>query len=160
MTHTKLGVTFVQATPADLDELLPWIQAYYLFDEIPFVEANLRRGLAVLLQDRSLGGAWLVQHQQQTVGYFVLTFGFDLEFGGRQATLTELYLDASSRHHGLGAATLAFVEETLVALGVHALELQVEADNIEARAFYQRAGFTIHDRIPMSKTLTSQEITS
>ena len=153
MTHPRLDVTFVQGTPTDLEGLLPWIQAYYLFDGISFVEENLRRGLAVLLGDRSLGGAWLIQHQQQTVGYFVLTFGFDLEFGGRQATLTELYLEDSSRQRGLGAATLAFIEETLSTLGIQALELQVETDNVEARAFYQRAGFIAHGRIPMSKAM-------
>jgi ribosomal protein S18 acetylase RimI-like enzyme len=51
----------------------------------------------------------------------------------------------------MGSATLAFIEETLLLLDIQTLELQVEVDNIEARAFYQRAGFISHDRTPMSK---------
>ena len=44
-------------------------------------------------------------------GHFVLSFGFDIEFGGRQATLTELYLEERARGRGFGAG---FVAETRV----------------------------------------------
>src|SRR5437016_7825415 len=93
-------ITFHQAGADDVDALVPLIHAYYDHDRIPFDQAAIRRGLGQLLADASLGGAWLLRDGGATVGYFVLTFGFDLEFGGRQATLTDLYLAPTHRRRG------------------------------------------------------------
>ncbi len=146
-------IDFHEAAAGDVDALIPLIRAYYDFDEIPFDERVIRRGLGELVADRALGGAWLLRDGGANVGYFVLTFGFDLEFGGRQATLTELYLTPTHRRRGLGAASIRFVEATLARRGIGALELQVERDNTEAIAFYERLGFETHDRAPLSKRL-------
>lgn len=144
---------FLRANHADLESVVPLIEAYYTLDEIPYDERSVRRGLQQLLGDSSLGAVWLIELEQSIAGYFVLTFGFDLEFGGRVGTITELYLTPSARRRGLGTAALAFVEATLCDGGVHALELQVEHDNIEALACYEKFGMTKHARVPMSKRL-------
>jgi GNAT superfamily N-acetyltransferase len=83
------------------------------------------------------------------------TYGFDLELGGRQATVTELYLRPHARRHGVGSRALAFLEEHLRQVGIGAYELQVESDNAEARTFYARMGLEPHDRIPLSKRLAA-----
>ncbi len=82
-----------------------------------------------------------------------MTFGFDLEFGGRQATITDLYLEPRYRGKGVGREVLRLVEDFCKKSGVRALELQVSADNSRATRFYQRFGFQAHDRVPMSKQL-------
>ena len=87
------------------------------------------------------------------IGYFVVTFGFDLEFGGRQATLTELYVVPERRRMGVGRATLLFVEDTLRALGIGVFELQAEIENHAARAFYRAFGMQEHARVPLSKRI-------
>ncbi len=107
----------------------------------------------MLLADPRLGIACLIERGQQLAGYLILTFGFDLEFGGRQATVTDLYLRPEARGSGLGAAALTALEDVGRRLGLKALELQVERDNLEAQAFYTRLGFTAHDRVPLSKRL-------
>jgi ribosomal protein S18 acetylase RimI-like enzyme len=86
-------------------------------------------------------------------GYVILTFGGDLEFGGRQATVTDLYIIDGYRRLGLGSKILHFVEETCKELGIKALELQVERKNVAAQTFYCKLGFERHDRIPLSKRL-------
>lgn len=147
------SVTFKTATASDTDLLTTMIQRYFAFDQIPFHPEQIRSGLAVLLGDESLGRVWLVLSGARTAGYVILTFGFDLEFGGRQAGITDLYLEPEYRGKGLGRRTLNHVEEFCRESGVHALELQVERDNVEAFGLYQSFGFKMHDRIPMSKRL-------
>src|SRR5262249_16028412 len=108
-----------------------------------------------LVNKRSLGQAWFITWRAQTVGYVIATFGFDLEFGGRQATVTDFYLAPLFRRRGIGREALRRVEELLRTLGVRALELQVTARNAKALIFYQGCGFEAHDRIPMSKQLVN-----
>ena len=45
------------------------------------------------------------------------------------------------------------IEDTCRQLGIGALELQVERDNVRAQSLYRKLGFRTHDRIPMSKML-------
>lgn len=142
---------FVRADPTHTDALVELVSAYHAFDRIPFDAPALRKGLAALFADAALGGAWLIQIDGANVGYFVLSFAFDLEFGGRVATVTDLYLHEHVRGVGLGRATLAFIEEVLRGHAIGAYELQVERANTNARAFYERLGFHAHDRIPLSK---------
>jgi GNAT superfamily N-acetyltransferase/catechol 2,3-dioxygenase-like lactoylglutathione lyase family enzyme len=152
------AAVFLRADTCHLPELGALVEAYYTFDGIAFDAEAVRRGLATLLEDPSLGGAWLIREDgDDPVGYFILTYGFDLEFGGRQATVTELYLRPASRGRGIGRATLSFIEEQLRAAGIGAYELQVERDNATARAFYAAAGFEAHDRIPLSKRVPSRQ---
>lgn len=142
---------FRQANTRDTDAIVALIQAYYAYDHIPFDEARIRRGLADLATHPGLGSAWLILHDDQIAGYFLLTYGFDLEFGGRQATVTELYIRPQHRRLGLGRAALCQVETILRAQGIDSYELQVESDNHEALAFYVTLGFERYDRVPMSK---------
>ncbi len=86
--------TFIRAGAADLERVLAFIKAYYDFDGIPFKASQIKRGLHALLENSSLGQVWLIHRNAQDVGYAVITFGYDLEFGGRLATITELYIAA------------------------------------------------------------------
>lgn len=142
------------ATLADAPKLLELVRAYYAHDGIPFDQPSIRSGLNVLLQDSSLGRAFLVQDGEQDAGYLIVAFGFDLEFGGRQATVTEVFIEDRHRGQGLGTRIFTQLEVICRSLGIGALELQVEKDNLGARAFYQKLGFQAHERIPLSKRLT------
>ena len=147
---------FRRAGAHDLPELTALVKAYYAFDGIPFDAESIERGLVTLLEDPSVGGAWLIREADDTVGFFVLTYGFELELGGRQATVTELYLRPESRGRGVGSETLTFIEEHLRVAGIGAYELHVERENEAARAFSAAAGFEKHDRIPLSKRIPSR----
>src|SRR5262245_12610320 len=59
--------------------------------------------LARLLADPSLGCVIVADDHS---GYAVLTWGFDLEFGGRDSFLTEIYVVPERRREGLGRRLL------------------------------------------------------
>jgi len=155
--HHKAGepASFKTATEADADTLLNLIQKYFVYDGISFDASKIRPGLILLLKDESIGHAWLIQSGAKAVGYVIFTYGFDLEFGGRLALVTDLYLEEEFRGQGLGRMTLKRIEEFCRANGVRALELQVERDNSEAQALYRKFGFEAADRIPLSKRLAA-----
>ena len=148
-----MTLQFQRAHLADVETVLELVRAYYAFDGIHFEPLRVRRGLVELLTTPTLGGAWLIQEDQSVLGYFVLTFGFDLEFGGRQATVTDFYLAATHRRRGVGTRALLFIEETLRELGIGVFELQAEHDNTEALAFYEKFGMTAHARTALSKEI-------
>ena len=146
------------ATPRDAMKLVKLIKAYYQFEGIPFYRQGIASGLSLLLNDPTVGGAWLILNRGKPVGYLILTFGFDLEFGGRQAYLTDLYIEAAHRRKGIGTMVLAQVEEFCKSCGVEAIELQVTSKNASALDFYRGAGFQAYDRIPMCKRIASSSM--
>jgi ribosomal protein S18 acetylase RimI-like enzyme len=151
--QTGENISFRTATIADTEALQNLVKQYYEFDQILYVSDEIESGLQALLGDDSLGQAWLILHGTQPVGYIIFTYGFDIEFGGRLATITDLYLEPDHRRQGLGGKVLHHVEVFCRGIGLRGLELQVESDNTEARALYKKFGFQPADRTPMSKRI-------
>lgn len=143
-------ITYKPAGEADAELLAGLIRKYYEYDHIPFHEKEIRAGLPGFLRDPSLGRAWLVLCGGAVAGYTILTFTFDLEFGGRMATITDLFFEEAYRGKGLGRKTLEHLETFCRDNGISAIELRVETNNKRAFNLYQRFGFRTHDRIPMS----------
>ncbi len=157
--HVDLrNVRIEAASPRDIVKLLKFIKAYYRFDRIPFDRKAVAAGLSLLLYQPEFGRVWLIVFRGKAVGYLILTFGFDLEFGGCQATLTDLYIEALHRRKGIGRRVLKLVDEFCRSRSVMAIELQVTKRNSHALAFYRRAGFRAYDRIPMSKRIGPQPL--
>lgn len=136
---------------ADIETLLSLLRAYWEYDGIAYRDAEVRKGLDLLLASPALGSAWLVDIRGRAVGYFILTWGFDLEFGGRHAWVTDLFIEPGHRGQGLGRQVLDFVDGLLRQEGVSCIELLVERDNAEALAFYGKLGFEAADRVPLAR---------
>jgi ribosomal protein S18 acetylase RimI-like enzyme len=152
--HVDLkGVAIKEAVLRDFRPLIALIQSYYSSERIPFNRAAILSGLKLLLNNPTLGQAWLILNRNRSIGYIVATFGFDLEFGGRQATITDFYIKTPHRGNGVGRKVLIRVEDFCRMSGVEAVELQVTRSNARALAFYEGVGFAAHDRIPMSKRI-------
>lgn len=49
-----------------------------------------------------MGRVWLIQHQSLAIGYVILTLGFSLEYGGRDAFIDEFYIQANYQGQGIG----------------------------------------------------------
>src|SRR5215813_627557 len=152
-TRHAEGFAAHAADVTNLESLLEFVKAYYDFDEIPYRPAKIRTALGILLNDPSLGRVWIIRCGREAVGHAILTFGYDLEFNGRQATITDLFIAPAYRSRRLGSKMINVIEGTCRQLGIGALELQVERDNVRAQALYRKLGFRTHDRIPMSKML-------
>jgi diamine N-acetyltransferase len=141
------------AQPADEALLLSFMADFNLGEAIEIDGAKLRAALAELLSDMRLGRVWLIKAAQRGVGYAVLTFGYDLEFGGRDAFLTELYLAADARGQGIGAQALALIELAAESLGVHAIHLMVRPENLSAVRLYQAHGYRPPPRLLLTHRL-------
>src|SRR5206468_11883278 len=80
------------ARTADTPRLLEMMADFSVGEGIAPDPRRLRTALGRLLRERNLGRVWLILEEGVVVGYGVLTFGYDLEFTGRDAFLTELYV--------------------------------------------------------------------
>ena len=140
-----------RAAPADLADILPRTAALNAHEGIAVAPDALETALRALLADPTLGGVWLVE-DAAIIGYAIVTFGSDLEFAGRDAWLTELWIDEHARNSGAGAAALALLDTELRPLGVRALHLQVRPENPALR-LYQRAGFAKSPRLVLTRRL-------
>lgn len=146
------------AVAADVPMLLESMADFNRLEGISFDPAAIEAPLRVLLADPTLGLVRLLHDRGgQLAGYFVLSWGFDLEWGGRDAFLTELYLVPAQRGRGLGAEVMAFVEDAALAGGARALHLAVRHENAAARRVYERAGFEAPKRLLMTKKLPDPE---
>ena len=139
-------VSFRACGPKDHDQLLKLVCAYYRFDKIPFDRRSLSKGLDTLLRNVSQGQAWLMENHKKAVGYAVLTYNFDLEYGGVEGMLTDLYVDKRYRNKGIGSLALFEIEDFCRERGVRAIELQVQHHNRAAETFYRKAGFQVLKR--------------
>lgn len=146
------AIALRRAGPADHATLLPRTRGLNDHEGIALTDAALAASLARLLADPTIGGAWLIERAGAVVGYAIATFGFDLEYGGRDAVMTELWIDPPARGGGVGAAAIELLTASLRELGVGALHLQVRPEN-PARALYDRAGFVASPRIVMTRKL-------
>ena len=94
-----------------------------------------------LLSDLSLGGIWLIFSDTQIAGYIALTFGYSIEFGGKDAFIDELYIQPDFRGLGLGTKTLNQIQQEARALDIQAMHLEVDQQNIKAQKFYAQVNF-------------------
>ena len=141
------------ATYKDIETLLMFMRAFYAIDDCPFGEAAARGAVREFIGDPALGRLWLIELGTEPVGYLVLTLGYSLEYHGRDAFIDEFFIAPSYRHQGIGSRAMQMLEAACRELGVHALHLEVERQNLAAQGLYCRFGFENHDRYLMSKRL-------
>ena len=142
---------FRLAAESDADTLLVFMREYYAFDGHGFDADKARIALTALLRDSDLGLAWLILDRDTAVGYFVLCFGYSLEWLGRDAFVDEFYLREEYRGRGWGRATMTFLENAAQEAGVRALHLEVVRENGAALSLYRTMGFHEHESTFLSK---------
>ena len=148
-----METTFTTAALGDIPTLLRFMREYYEFDHLPFDEQVAQTALERIVGDDALGRVWLIRYVDEPIGYLVLTLGYSLEYGGRDAFIDEVYIRSSHRGKGIGSAALAFAEEQCRVSGVRALHLEVERANTNAYGVYRKFGFVDHDRYMMTKLI-------
>ncbi|HEY3801155.1 MAG TPA: GNAT family N-acetyltransferase [Kofleriaceae bacterium] len=154
-SRVAAGESSKMIRPANLGDvplLVAFSSALNAHESIAVSDAVLEAGLRQLIGDPKLGVVFLIEDAGSTVGYALCAFAFDLEFGGREAWLTELFIGDDARGHGLGTAALQDIQRELRARGLKALHLQVRAEN-PAVALYERLGFSRVPRLVMSRRL-------
>ena len=139
-----LEIHFSLANTIDIDLLMGFMQEFYAIDQYAFNEQVAREGLKTLIEDSFLGRLWVISRGREAIGYIAVTFGYSLEFHGRDATIDELFLAVPHRNQGVGRQALQF--EECRRLGIHALHLEVEHTNEAGLALYRKMGFEPHEQ--------------
>jgi len=149
----RVTIALRLATPDDFAEVFPRTRALNDHEGIDVTDEVLEAALRRLLGDGSLGGVWLALRDGLVIGYALVAFAYDLEFGGRDAWLTELWIDDAARGSGSGRAVIEALDAELRAHDIRALHLQVRPEN-PAKRLYERAGFATSPRQIMTRRLT------
>ncbi|WP_433062229.1 GNAT family N-acetyltransferase [Dactylosporangium sp. CS-033363] len=137
-----------RAGPEDLGPLLALVAEFCAVDGHDFDEPRVTRALGPLLRDDEHGQVWLAGPD---AGYAVVTWGWSLESGGREALLDEIFV--RERGRGLGARLLQTATAAAAAVGAAVMFLETEAPNARVREFYARHGFAAQDSVWMSRPL-------
>lgn len=150
-------VHFRAAHQSDLAALLALCAAYREADSQPLAPALVRQSIVealngypcvrIVVFERSDGSS------PRPFGYMVITLGFSVEAGGRDAFVDELYVESAMQGRGLGGRALVYAERVARDLGAQRLRLEVEYANEGARRLYERNGFIAHQRRILSKVL-------
>jgi GNAT superfamily N-acetyltransferase len=143
-----------QATPADLDSLLPMMR--HMQENDPwselFHEPTVRANLAELLANPVYGVVYIAREQSSPIAYLVICFDYSLEYRGKGAWIDELFVEAAHRGKGIGTQLLDLAESVSRKHNAKFLHLEVTHGN-PAIELYRRRGFTDHERYLMSKPL-------
>ena len=141
------------ADSSHINLLTELMREFYTIEHLKFDERVVRHALQQILNDASLGQVYLIGTTDEVIGYIVVTFGFSLEFHGRDALIDEFYLRESYRGRGIGKATLQFIHEVCRREGIKALSLEVNKENKRAQTFYQQAGYLDRGNYLLTKWL-------
>ena len=145
-------VTLRLATSEDYQDLIPLIKEFCEIDNHEFDDARIEKSLVPLLKDTVLGRVIILEVEGELKGYAVLTWGWSLESGGREALLDEIYV--RKRNQGWGALLLEKVVATAKDNGAKIIFLETELANERVRDFYIRHSFNKEDSIWLSQKLT------
>lgn len=142
--------------PANADDKSAILRMMETFNQEEFIRYDLDKlgaSFDVLLDNPAWGSVLVGELGGVPVGYAILTYAFDFEYGGREAFLTELFVQPRNRGRGAGQALLTQVERFARDNGVKALHLIVRQDNPQAQRLYRRNDFQFDPRLLMSKRL-------
>jgi GNAT superfamily N-acetyltransferase len=140
-----------RAGPEDVAALLPLVAEFCAVDEHDYDEQVVLAGLVPLLEGGGAGQVWVVEGDDGLAGYGVMTWGWSLESGGRDALLDELYV--RDRGRGAGTTLLDAILGAARAGGASRMFLETEEANTAARRFYARAGFDVEGSVWMQRPL-------
>jgi ribosomal protein S18 acetylase RimI-like enzyme len=134
------------ATPDDCALLVELMTEFYAEADYPLNRRRAELAFSEVLGDPKLGLVWLIEIESGPVGYVVMTLGYSMEYGGRDAFVDDLFIRPDSRGRGLGTLAVQTVRAACGERGVRAIHLEVGRENDAAQSVYRRAGFVDTDR--------------
>ena len=144
-------VTLRIASLEDYEKLIPLIKEFCEIDNHEFHDKRIKNSLVPLLKNNDLGKVIILETDGELNGYAVLTWGWSLESGGREALLDEIYV--RERNQGWGTLLLDKVLATAKENNAQIIFLETELANERVRDFYLRHGFNKEDSIWLSQKI-------
>lgn len=146
----KTDLNFRQATHSEITILSGMIEEYHRYDHIAFDQSIVESVLDRLIRQPELGQPWLICLGDQVIGYISITFGYSIEYLGRNAFIDELFIKPEYREKGYGQKAMQFAQEIARKEGLSALHLEAERNNSRALHVYRKMGFQDPDRVLMT----------
>ena len=147
------GIEIITAGPEHEADIIPLMIAFNKTELITWRPATMIPGLRELLRSPHRGIVQLARDGDRVLGYGIATFGYDIEFSGEDAFITELFVDGHARRRGTGRLLLQSLVLALRKRGTKAVHLMVRPENELARALYQKLAFRVIPRLLMTKEL-------
>jgi GNAT superfamily N-acetyltransferase len=126
-------------------EILELLTEFYGTDMETPLAKKLSGTLTELLNYPKYGNVFIIKSGVDIIGYLILTFGYSIEHGGRDAFIDEFYIKENYRNKGIGKEALDYIIKYARTTGIKALHLQVKEKHKAAANLYVKSGFTLHD---------------
>ena len=117
---------------------------------------HVAKALGPLLEDPSIGDVWIAE-SDRILGYLVITWGWGIESGGKEALIDEVYVEPELRGQAIATALVEASLARAAELGTKAVFLETEGDNPGSRKLYERLGFVAESSIWMRALLKADD---
>jgi len=141
------------ANQADQTALIGLLNDFAQEALAPLTTEHLTAAVTPLLRGTELGEIWVLEHEQNLIGYLVIGWGWGIESGGREALIDEVFVSQPHRNQGLGGQLVEAALARAKELDAKTVFLETEQSNPESRKLYQNLGFEIEDSVWMRKAL-------
>ncbi|MCI0509952.1 acetyltransferase (GNAT) family protein [Chromohalobacter marismortui] len=135
-----------------LDELLFFVRAYHKCEGVQICDEVRRDAVISLLGNSAFGRIFLIRLDAELIGYVAISFGFSIEFGGRDAFIDEIFISAEYRGSGYGREALALMKAELARHDIKAIHLEVARTNKRAQQLYRSLGFSEREKYFLMST--------
>ena len=139
-------IRFETSKISDIETLSSMMKDFYAIDNYPISIEKSKMLLNEFIQNENLGKSYLIYKEEKIAGYFIITYVFSFEYGGRIAFLDELYIKSEFRNQGIGNDAIEFLKTKTNALNINLIYLEIENHNEKAQNLYLKHNFEIHNR--------------
>jgi ribosomal protein S18 acetylase RimI-like enzyme len=144
------------AKEPDLAAVVPLMLEFSREVDAELSEQHVSDALKPLLADATIGDVWVVE-DDQILGYLVITWGWGIESGGKEALIDEIFISPEVRGQGLASALIEAALNRARELDTKAVFLETERDNPQSRALYERLGFRTETSLWMRALLEADD---
>jgi len=148
-----MNIEFIKCGIEYVKEIHSLILQFYEITLTDHRSEKLKSTLSELLTHPKNGSVFLVRLEKEFVGYIILTYGFSIEYGGRDAFIDEFFIKQDFRKKDIGSQVIDYINKYARASGIKTLHLKVNEKYKEAEGFYKKKGFTVHKSRLMSLRL-------
>jgi ribosomal protein S18 acetylase RimI-like enzyme len=114
----------------------------------PVPAENYKNTFDELMRSDVYAECFIIEYEGAAAGFGLISKTFSQESGGLVVWIEELYIRQQFRSKGLGREFFEFLEKNRPA---SRYRLEIEPDNVRARALYERLGFEQLDYMQMVK---------
>jgi GNAT superfamily N-acetyltransferase len=140
-----MAIDIRRATPADVEALLPLVQAYRVFyGQRPDPEREHLLIAEHLAAGRSV--VFIASADDEPVGFTQLFTTYSTVLLGPSVILEDLFVDPGVRRANVATRLLECAMAYAREIGATGMFLETATDNVAAQAVYERAGWTREDR--------------